>query len=264
MTTESGIRPSELATTEDDFLGGRLTLAQPKTGSRAGLDALFLAAACPAKAGQKVLDAGSGSGIVALALARRVEGAEVTGIEIDAELCALARGNAARNALSERARFICGDLTAPVSRLFDAGLAPDSFDHAVANPPFLSEGKARLPPDPMLRRAHGAAPGDLELWFKCLAALVKPRGTITVVHRAEALPQLLKSCESRFGDLVVYPLFPRESSAACRILIQGRKASRAPLHLAAGMVLHGGGNAFSEAAQALLRDGAGLDLRPGK
>ena len=264
MAEDSSIRADQLATTEDAFLGGRLTVAQPRTGSRAGLDAIFLAAACPAKPRQRILDAGSGSGIVSLALARRVEGAEVTGIEIDPSLYALALSNAARNGLSDRVRFVCGDLTGPVGRLFQAGLAPDSFDHAVANPPFLSEGEARLPDGPMLRRAHSAMPGDLERWIKCLAALVKPRGSLTIVHRTEALPQLLKYCDRRFGDLVVYPLFPRAGAPACRILLRGRKASRTPFRLAPGMVLHGERNAFSQQAEAVLRDCAGLDLEPRK
>ena len=118
-------------------------IAQPVHGSRAGLDAVFLAAACPAKAGERVLDAGAGSGIVALAIARRVEGVDVAGVEIDADLCELARHNAVRNGLADRATFHCGDVGAPLSQLFALGLAPDSFDHAVANPPSSKAGAAR-------------------------------------------------------------------------------------------------------------------------
>jgi tRNA1(Val) A37 N6-methylase TrmN6 len=252
-----------METTEDAFLGGKLMIAQPVHGSRAGLDAVFLAAACPAKAGEKVLDAGAGSGIVALAIARRVEGVDVAGVEIDADLCELARRNALRNGLADRVTFHCGDVGAPLSQLFALGLAPDSFDHAVANPPFLEAGAARLPPAPMLSRAHHAsAAGELESWVKCLAAFVKPRGTVTIVHRADALPRLLGFLRGRFGGLVVYPLYPREHMPATRILIQGRKGSRAPLRLMRGMVLHGAGNAFTAEAEPILRNGSGLELAP--
>jgi tRNA1(Val) A37 N6-methylase TrmN6 len=251
-----------IETTEDAFLGGQLTIAQGLHGSRAGMDAVFLAAACPAKSGERVLEAGAGSGVVALAIARRVDGVSACGIEIDAALCELARRNAARNGLAAHAAFFHGDVTAPLSRLFALGLAPDSFDHAVANPPFLEAGQARLPPEPSLSRAHAAAPGDLDSWIKCLAAFVKPRGTLTLVHRADALPRLLSALNGRFGALSVYPLFPREGTAAVRILIQGRKASRAPLRMMQGMVLHGAGNAFTPQAQSILRDGAALELHP--
>jgi tRNA1(Val) A37 N6-methylase TrmN6 len=251
-----------MQTTEDAFLGGRLTIAQAVHGSRAGIDAVFLAAACPGKAGDRVLDAGAGSGIVALAIARRAEGVTVSGIEIDPALCELARRNASRNGLADRANFICGDVSAPLSRLFALGLVPDSFDHAVANPPFLEVGEARLPPDPMLSRAHASARGELESWIKCLAAFVKPRGTVTIVHRADALSRLLGALQGRFGGLAVYPLYPREHMPATRILIQGRKGSRAPLRLMRGMVLHGAGNGFTAEAEPILRDGAALELDP--
>ena len=251
-----------METTEDAFLGGKLTIAQGLHGSRAGIDAVFLAAACPARGGERVLDAGTGSGIVALAIARRVEGVSVTGVEIDADLCELAQRNAVRNGLSDRAAFHCGDMTAPLSQLFALGLAPDSFDHAAANPPFLETGEARLPQGAMLSRAHASAPGELESWVRCLAAFVKPRGTVTIVHRADALPRLLGFLHGRFGGLTVYPLYPRDGAPATRILIQGRKGSRAPLRLMRGMVLHGAGNGFTAEAEPILRGGSGLELAP--
>ena len=251
-------------TTEDAFLGGRLTVEQTLTGSRAGIDAVFLAAACPAKAGETVLELGAGSGVVALAIAARVEGVRVTGIEIDSELSALAARNAERNGLGDRAHFICGDVAAPLSRLIDARLKPDSFDHAVANPPFLSHGETRLPADEKLRRAHALRPGELEKWVRSLAAFVRPGGTATIVHRADALPDLLKHCAGRFGGLTVFPLFPREGETASRVLVQGIKGSRAALRLLPGMILHDEGHTFTSEAQAILRHGAGLDVRTGK
>jgi tRNA1(Val) A37 N6-methylase TrmN6 len=255
-------RHAGIETTDDAFLGGQLTIEQAVHGSRAGMDAVFLAAACPVKSGERVLEAGSGSGVVALAIARRVGEVAVSGIEIDAAMCELARRNAARNGLIADAEFFHGDVTAPLSQLFALGLAPDSFDHAVANPPFLETGQARLPPEPSLSRAHAAASGDLEGWIKCLAAFVKPRGTVTIVHRADAVPRLLVALNGRFGALTLFPLFPREGAPAVRILIQGRKASRARLRMMPGMVLHGAGNAFTPAAQAILRDVAALELHP--
>ena len=175
----------------------------------------------------------------------------VSGVEIDPDLCELGRLQCRAATVSQTVRaFVCGDVTAPLSRLFALGLTPDSFDHAVANPPFLlTPAEARLPPDPLLSRAHAAAPGELERWIKCLAAFVKPRGTVTMVHRADALPRLLSLCGDRFGGLAVYPLFAARPRPAARILFQGRKGSRAPLRLMHGMVLHGAGNGFTAEAE---------------
>lgn len=264
-TSETGERPgAALETTVDAFLGGQLVISQSRTGPRAGLDAVFLAAACPAQAGDAVLEAGAGSGIVSLAVARRVAGARVTGVELDAGLAALAAANAAANGLARVARFIEGDVTQPSSAFAARGLAPSSFDHVLANPPFLAEGEARLPQQAMLRRAHAAALSEWEAWFRFLAAFARPRGSLTLIHRADALPRLLRLLEGRFGGLVLFPLFPRAGAPASRILIQGRKGSRAPLRIARGMVLHAPGGGFTAEAEAVLRDGTALELAAGK
>ena len=246
------------ATTEDAFLGGKLVIEQVKHGSRAGVDAVFLAAACPAREGDRVLELGSGSGVVSLAIARRVGGIQVTGVEIDPGLRDLAARNAERNRLAQRANFIRADVTAPISELIAAGLAPDSFDHSVANPPFLSEGRARLPSNDRLRRAHALKDGDLALWIRCMGTFVKPGGTMTIIHRSDALSQLFDACSRRFGGLSVLPLHPRPNTVANRIILQGRKGSRAPLKLLPAIVLHKDGRGFTDTANAVLRDGEGL------
>src|SRR5438552_10255159 len=83
--------------TEDAFLGGRLRLRQPRTGHRAGHDAVLLAAATAARVGQRVADFGAGVGAAGLALASRVSGLDLVLVEIDPRLAALARDNAALN-----------------------------------------------------------------------------------------------------------------------------------------------------------------------
>ena len=90
------------ATTTDDFLGGRIGVLQPKGGHRAGSDAVFLAAAVPARAGMRVLDVGAGVGVAGLCVLARVPSAELTAIEIDARLCALAAKNAERNGFGDK------------------------------------------------------------------------------------------------------------------------------------------------------------------
>src|SRR6195256_1113038 len=83
--------------TEDAFLGGRLRLRQPKSGHRAGHDAILLAAATAARSGDRVVDFGAGIGAAGLAVAKRVAGIELVLVEIDEALAGLARENAAAN-----------------------------------------------------------------------------------------------------------------------------------------------------------------------
>src|ERR1700680_661082 len=76
-------------TSEDAVLGGRLRLRQPLRGHRVGHDAILLAAATAARAGEHAVDLGAGVGAAGLALALRVAGLKVKLVEIDAGLCAL-------------------------------------------------------------------------------------------------------------------------------------------------------------------------------
>src|ERR1700754_2051822 len=87
------------AFTEDAFLSGQLRLRQPRTGHRAGHDAMLLAAATSARPGHRVVDFGAGVGAAGLAVARRVEGIRLALVEIDEVLADLARSNVAANAI---------------------------------------------------------------------------------------------------------------------------------------------------------------------
>src|SRR5437879_9165521 len=119
-------------TTEDAFLGGQLRLRQPKSGHRAGHDAMLLAAATPARPGDRVADFGAGVGAAGLAVARRVAGIELVLAEIDQALAGLARANAASNAIA--ADVIGLDLTSAAGAFAAAGLASDSADVVLMNP----------------------------------------------------------------------------------------------------------------------------------
>ena len=249
-------------TSRDAFLDGRLTLLQPKRGPRAAIDALFLAAAIPAEAGagQSVLEAGAGTGLVSLALAQRIGDAQVTGIEVQGDLCRLAVESARLNGLEARVRFLEGDVTGPPERLDALALRAEAFRHTAANPPYLTEGRARSAATAAKQRAHMADDGDLDLWVRFLTRMTAPGGTVTLIHRAEELARLLACLDRRFGGLAVFPLFPHAGEPAHRVLVQGVKGSRAPLRLASGLVLHEVSGAYTAAADAVLRAGEGLAL----
>lgn len=247
-------------TTADVFLGGRLELLQPASGYRAGLDAVLLAAAAQIEPGDtpRVLDAGAGVGTAGLCLAARHPGVQVTLVEITPPLAALARENVQRNGLSSRVVVIEADLRAPAPKLASAGLCANTFAHLLANPPYLEEGRHRLPTDAIAAAAFGMDTGGLDQWARFLARMAAPGGTLTMIHRADALATILDVLEGRFGGLRVLPIHPRSGEPAHRVLVTGRKGSRARLELLPGLLLHGAGNAFTPAIDAMLRDGAPL------
>ncbi len=133
--------------TDDAVLDGRLRLRQPARGHRFGHDAILLAAACPARAGEQVVDLGAGVGAAGLALAARVDGTLVTLVEIDPQLAALAAENAERNQLAERVSAVVLDVAAPARAFAAAGLRPESIARVLMNPPFNDPARQRASPD---------------------------------------------------------------------------------------------------------------------
>ncbi len=241
---------------EDAFLGGALRLAQPKSGHRGGLDAVLLAASVPAQAGDTVLDLGAGVGTAGLAVLARVPQTRALLVERDARLMTLAAHNIAANGMEARAEVLCCDIEAPGGAQ-GAGIDQASVDHVLANPPFYAAGQVRASPDAGRKDAHVQATdlgGGLARWCAFAAGAVKAGGTLTLIHRAEALVDVLAAMDGRFGELSVRPIQPRPGEDAIRVLVQGRKGSRAPLTIAPGLTLHGPtGSDYLPEIEALLR-----------
>lgn len=248
--------------TEDAFLGGALSLFQPRQGYRAGLDAVLLAAAVPVRgeAPERVLDAGSGVGVVGLCVARRVPATNVALVENEPRLAALARRNVLHNDLADRVEVVEADVTAPGSVLEALGLKSDAFDHVVANPPYHEEGRGRRPKHPIKAAAHAMPAEDLQRWVQFLTRVAAPGGSLTLIHRPDVLPHLLPVLKGRFGGLKILPIHPRVSEPAVRVIVQGRKGSRAPLAILPGVVLHDENNRFRPEIVDILRNGAGLPI----
>ena len=250
MTADGG------ATSDDAALGGRLVLRQPLRGHRFGHDAILLAAATPAQAGEQAVEFGAGVGAAGLALARRVDGVAVTLIEIDPALTALATDNAARNGLDGRVRAVCLDVTAPAAAFAAAGLKSGSAHHVLMNAPFNAPHNS--PPDHDRRRARTALPGTLALWLRAAARLLASRGTVTLIWRADALSEVFAALGAEFGAIAVVPVFPRPDAPAIRVLLRAVKGSKAPSALLPGLVLTETTGKPTATAEAVLRDGIAL------
>ncbi len=247
--------------TDDAFLGGALSILQPKIGYRAGLDGILLAASVAAGDGDAVLDVGAGVGVVGLAVARRLAHTRVSMVERNPRLAELARRNIERNNLADRVRLIETDIARPSSEFVALGLAAETFDHVLANPPFHIEGRGTAASDPVKAGANAMPDGDLDRWVRFMAAMARAGGTATIIHRADALQSVLSTLDQRFGGAVVLPIHPREGEPASRVLVQAIKGSRAALELRPGMVLHNADHSFQPDVQAILRHGAALALR---
>jgi tRNA1Val (adenine37-N6)-methyltransferase len=247
--------------TSDAFLGGRLTVRQPRAGYRAGVDPVLLAAAVPARAGESVLELGCGAGVAALCLGRRVPGVRLTGLEIQPDYAALARENAEANGIP--LEVVEGDLAR-----MPADLRARSFDQVIANPPYYRREAGTQAADGGRETALGEAT-PLASWVDAGLRRLRPGGRFTLIQRADRLPDLLAAFAGRRASLAVLPLAPREGREATLLILAARKDGRAPFRLLPPVVLHEGrvhlrdGDDYAPAVRAVLRDGAALPVWPG-
>lgn len=235
---------------EDGFLDGRIIVRQPREGFRSGTDAVMLAAAVPAFAGDQVLELGCGVGIASLCLSARVPDCRVIGIDIVPDLIAVARDNARTNRSEQRVHFESADALQLPKHL------RKGFGHVLCNPPF-HQCAGVISPNADRARALSDRSG-VSNWVKAGLRRVVPGGTLTVILRADRFGEALQSAPDH--GLCVFPLWPRAGQAAKRIILQFCKNSRAPLRLAAGIVLHDEEGRYMTQADAVLRKAASLAL----
>jgi len=234
---------------EDRLLDGRLVLRQPRRGHRAGSDAILLAAAVPDLGEGPLLDIGAGVGTIGLAVALAQPALAVVLLERDPDLAALAAANIALNGLEERVRAVAGDIAGPAASL---GLAPASFACVAMNPPFYPPRETKASPVPNRRAAH-VVDGSLEPWFKSARRLLRPGGRIVLIHRAEALAEVLGCLATGFGDVAVRPIHALADRPAIRIVVSAVLNSKKPAALLPAFVLNGPDGGFTPESEALHR-----------
>lgn len=238
------------AAVETTLLGGRLKLLQPQSGHRAGSDAVLLQALIGEASGL-LADIGAGCGAAGLAVARRNSALRLLLVEREPVLAELAGRNAALNDLAARAVVAQVDVLDARARAA-AHVATNSADVLITNPPYLEAAQTRASPDPLRASAHTfEQPDGLDRWLRACAAILKPSGVFAMIHRADALKAVLDACEGRFGALEIRPVHSYADAPAIRILLRGRKGSRAPLRILPGLVVHETNGVFTTEATAV-------------
>lgn len=249
MSAEAASAPEYGRTTLHD---GRVSLDQPVRGYRAGLDAVLLAAALDLAPGAHACEFGCGAGAALLCAARLNDGARFTAIEQDAAMAALAGHNAALNRLEGRIEILTGNA------LTLAGA--ERFDAVFFNPPFFDDETALRPPSDD-KRAAWISEAPLAGWIAAALKALRARGQIVLIHRADRLADILAALQGRAGAIAVLPIHPREGEQAKRVIVRAVKASRAPLRLLSGLVIHGRGEQlFTPEASAIFSGEARLAL----
>ncbi len=238
---------------QDYILDKKVIIKQPINGYRVAIDPILLAASIDAKDGENILDIGSGVGAAAICLAKRLPNTKVVGVELQQEYVRLAYDNVVNNNLRGRVEFLKGDLLSPPPRLI-AG----SYSHVMANPPFLEATSSNLSPNDQKANSNQFFNVTFEHWAKFALLMVKPKGTVTFIHRADFLDRILSFFHNKLGGIVVYPIWSSKGKPAKRVIVRGTKNSFASMRLDSGMVLHYSDGSYTEEAQKILRDNCAI------
>jgi tRNA1(Val) A37 N6-methylase TrmN6 len=253
---------NDAAFTIDAFHRGRFHLVQPaRGGHRSGIDAMLLAACVPDGFAGHCVDLGSGAGAAGLAVLSRCPLARMTLVENDPVMadCALRTLALPRNAeLAARATIIRADVTLTGAARRAAGLADDTFDFAILNPPF-NDARDRQTPDARKQAAHVMEGGMFEAWMRTVTAIVRPGSGYAMIARPESVGEMLNAVGARFGALTLRAVHAHEGAEAIRLLVSGVKGSRARLVIAPPHILHAkGSDAFLPFADAVNNGQASL------
>jgi Predicted O-methyltransferase len=174
--------------TEDQLRDYDLKIIQPKDGYRFSLDPLLLCDFAGSGA-LRILDLGTGCGIIPLVMARKASESRITGVEFQNGMASLARRNVSGNALSDRITVIESDILS-----LKGVLAPESFDLVLANPPYRKQGEGKTSPRAGRDLARHESTASLADFLATAKRMVKPGGSVCMIYHPERLAELLAAC----------------------------------------------------------------------
>jgi tRNA1Val (adenine37-N6)-methyltransferase len=229
-------------------------LWQPRDGYRFAVDPLLLVDFVGARVG-RACDLGCGCGVVALGLAVADAAAQVTAVELQPRLAALARKNAVENRLDARVTVVEVDLADEREARAHPALPGAAFDVVATNPPYrpLGEGDAN-PEDEQAIARH-----ELRLTLADVARearrLLAPGGRAALVYPAERLPALLAALAAeRLRPTRLRLVHPRPDQPARRVLVEARKGHRGLLRVEPPLFLRDSTGAHSDEARRILNE----------
>ena len=187
-----------------------------------GMDAVLLSGFARAKEGDKVLDLGTGTGIIPILMAAKNKGCHLTGLEIQEESADMASRSVVLNELTERISIVTGDIK-EADRIFPSA----SFDVITCNPPYMIGQHGLQNPDEPKAIARHEICCTLDDVLRVSAKLLRPGGHFYMVHRPFRLAEIIEGMvryrlEPKRMQLV-YPFVDKEPNM---VLIEGTRGGK--------------------------------------
>ncbi len=236
------------------LLDQKVSLYQPAEGFKTTQDAVLLAAACPAKKQERILDLGCGVGGALFCLLWREPELMITGLDNEQAYLDVAGANASeneRNVSFENADAAHFRVTDPKER----------FDHVICNPPYFNtDNHTPSPVDIKAKaRSYNGSGNDLELWIKSALINLKPNGSLTMINQANKLDLILQIFGRRFGATEIIPIYSKPNEPAKRVIIRSYKDRNSPCKLLPPILMYDSDKRPTKTSDHLLRDGLSFD-----
>ena len=235
--------------TTDTFFNGKIRIAQDRTGYRFSIDAVLLAYFSEPRSGDKVLDLGTGCGIIPLILAYRQPNIAIYGVEVQTELAELAVCNVRENQLEDRITVFCTDM-----KLLRPAMTAGPVDLVVCNPPFHRRGSGRINPDTQRAVARHEIKANLGDIIQTSHRMLRTAGRLVLIYTAGRLTDIL----SRMRTDGIEPKFirmihSRQDTEAALILIEGIKGGRPDLKIAPPLIIYDKKNNYTDEVGSMFR-----------
>jgi tRNA1Val (adenine37-N6)-methyltransferase len=212
---------------------GIVTIVQQKKGARFNLDSVLLADFCIIKPWDFIVEAGAGTGIISLLLAKKYPRSHIVAVEVQASLAKLCRRNIDENHLEERINLIEQDF-----RKLRSSVKLSSVDVIVANPPYTRSGAGKTSPRPDRLSSRHERFGDLAAWLD-LRRFLKDRGRYFLVYTADRLADLVTALRSaRLEPKRMRMVHPYQDKPASLVLMEAVKSAGAGLKVLPPLIVH--------------------------
>ena len=234
--------------TSDTFFNGSVRVAQPDKGYRYSIDAILLASLPRPKAGESLLDLGTGCGIIPLILAFRHPGIKITAVEVQSELARLAELNAVANGMQDRIRVLHTDMRQLTTEMLNG-----PADWIVSNPPYRPACSGRINPDSQRALARHEINLNLRQLTKTTRRLLKTGGRFGIIYPAERAVDLLNEMRSaRLEPKALRCVHSQARDAAKLVLVRGVMGGKPGLKIEPPLVIYGSDGQYSEAVRIMM------------
>jgi tRNA1Val (adenine37-N6)-methyltransferase len=231
--------------TTDTFFNGRIRVMQHRQGYRFSLDAVLLAYHAAPRPGEKVLDLGTGCGIVALVMACRQSDTKIFAVEVQTELAELAVANVHQNQLGDRIEILSTDM-----KLVSQKMTSGPCDLVVTNPPYRRPGSGRINPDSQRAVARHEIKAKLQDVLQAGRRMLRTAGRFVTIYTAERTVDIISQMRAaQIEPKMIRMIHPRRDTEARLILIEGRKGARPGLNVAAPLIIHADDGEYTDEVQ---------------